>query len=51
MKELGKSTIRKVAEEYGKDAGYLEDLVRDMESDGIRVDKQDLIDMIVNGDC
>ena len=51
MKELKKSIIKKVAKEYGMDAGYLEDLVRDMESDGILVDEQDIRDMIVNGDC
>ena len=51
MKELSKKKIREVAKEYGKDAGYLEDIVRDMEGDGIRVEKEDLIDMVVNGDC
>ncbi len=51
MKELSKKAIREVAKEYGKDAGYLEDIVRDMEGDGIRVEKEDLIDMVANGDC
>ena len=51
MKELSKKKIREVAKEYGKDAGSLEDIVRDMEGDDIRVEKEDLIDMVVNGDC
>lgn len=50
-KELTKKAIREVAKEYGMDAGYLEDIVRDMEGDGIKGDKQDLIDMVINGDC
>ena len=51
MKELKKAVIKKVAAEYGMDADYLEDIVRDMESDGIEVSGQDLADMIENGDC
>lgn len=51
MKELKKLIIKKVAAEYGMDADYLEDTVRDMENDGILVSRDDLVDMIVNGDC
>jgi hypothetical protein len=51
MKELKKSIIKKVAAEYGMDADYLKDTVRDMENDGILVSRDDLVDMIVNGDC
>lgn len=51
MKELKKSIIKKVAAEHGMDADYLEDIVRDMESDGIQVSREDLTDMIINGDC
>lgn len=50
-KGLTKKAIRETAKKYGMDAAYLEDLVRDMEDDGIRVDLQDLEDMIINGDC
>lgn len=49
-KRLTKKAIKEVAKEYGMDAGYLEDIVRDMEGDGIKVAKEDLIDMVVNGD-
>ncbi len=51
MKELKKAVIREVAAGYGMEADYLEDIVRDMESDGIEVSRQDLADMIENGDC
>lgn len=51
MKELKKTVIKEVADRYGMEADYLEDIVRDMEGDGIQVRRQDLIDMIENGDC
>ena len=51
IRELSKTAIRRIAKEYAQDAIYLEDLVRDMEDEGIKVEEQDLIDMIINGDC
>ena len=51
MRELAKKVIKEVAKEYKMDAGYLEDIVRDMEGDGILVDRDLLSDMIENGDC
>lgn len=50
MKELARNIIEKIAEEYERDADYLEDVVRDHEDDGIEVDEDWLIDMIENCD-
>ena len=50
MKNITKKQIEALAAEYGKDADYLEDIVLDMESEGIRVDATDLEDMLANDD-
>ena len=46
----GKIDALRIAKEYGYDPQYLEDQVLDWESDGIRVDAQDLEDYCANGD-
>lgn len=44
MKNITKKELNRIAKEYGYDPQYLEDQVLDWESDGIRVDAQDLED-------
>ena len=50
MKNITKKELNRIAKEYGYDPQYLEDQVLDWESDGIRVDAQDLEDYCANGD-
>ena len=50
MKNITKKELKRIAKEYGYDPQYLEDQVLDWESDGIRVDAQDLEDFCANGD-
>lgn len=50
MKNITKKELNRIAKEYGYDPQYLEDQVIDWESDGIRVDVQDLEDYCANGD-
>lgn len=50
MKNITKKELNRIAKEYGYDSQYLEDQVIDWESDGIRVDVQDLEDYCANGD-
>ncbi len=50
MKNITKKELNRIAKEYGYDPQYIEDQVHDWESDGIRVDAQDLEDYCANGD-
>ena len=50
MKNITKKELNRIAKEYRYDPQYLEDQVLDRESDGIRVDAQDLEDYCANGD-
>ena len=50
MKNITKKELNRIAKEYGYDPQYLEDQVLDWESDGIKVDAQDLEDYCANGD-
>lgn len=50
MKNITKKELERLARKYGRDAGDLEDIVVDMEGDGIRVDATDLEDFLANGD-
>ena len=50
MKNITKKELKRLATEYGRDAQELEDYILDMESDGIRVDAQNLEDFFANGD-
>jgi hypothetical protein len=50
MKNITKKELNRIAKEYSYDLQYLEDQVLDWESDGIRVDAQDLEDFCANGD-
>lgn len=47
---MTKKDIKEVAKKYGMDWEDLADMVEDMRSDGIKVTKDDLVDMIENGD-
>jgi len=50
MKNITKKELNRIAKEYGYDLQYLEDQVLDWESDGIRVDAQDLQEYCANDD-
>ena len=50
MKNITKKELERLAKEYGRDAGELEDYIIDMEGDGIRVDAENLEDFLANGD-
>jgi len=50
MQNITKKALKAIAKEYGRDAAELEDYIIDMEGDGIRVDEQDLRDMLNNDD-
>ena len=50
MKNISKKELERLAKEYGRDAGELEDYIIDMEGDGIRVDEENLEDFLANGD-
>ena len=50
MKNITKKKLNHIAKKYDYDPQYLEDQVLDWESDGIRVDAQDLEDFCANGD-
>ena len=50
MKNITKKELNRIAKKYSYDPQYLEDQVLDWESDGIRVDAQDLEDFCANGD-
>ena len=50
MKNITKKELKRLANEYGRDAQELEDYILDMESDGIRVDATNLEDFLANGD-
>ena len=50
MKNITKKELNRIAKEYGYDPQYLEDQVLDWESDGIKVDAQELEDYCANGD-
>ena len=50
MKNITKKELNRIAKEYGYDPQYLVDQVLDWESDGIRVDAQNLEDYCANGD-
>ena len=50
MKNITKKELNRIAKESGYDLQYLEDQVLDWESDGIRVDAQDLQEYCANDD-
>ena len=50
MKDISKKELERLAKEYGRDAGELEDYILDMEGDGIRVTAGNLEDFLANGD-
>ena len=45
-----KKDIKEIAKKYGLDPDSIQDIVNDMESDGIRVTKEDIEDMYLNDD-
>ena len=42
--------IKEIAKKYDLDPVDIQDIVNDMESDGIRVTREDIEDMYLNGD-
>ena len=49
-KRINKKDIKEIAKKYGLDPDSIQDIVNDMESDGILVTKEDVEDMYLNGD-
>ena len=49
MEQITRKDIDRLAKEYGYDAGYLTDVVADMEGDGILVTAEMLEDYICDG--
>ena len=49
MEQITRKDIERLAREYGCDAGYLMDVVLDMEGDGILVTAEMIEDYILDG--
>ncbi len=49
-KRINKKDIKEIAKKYDLDPIDIQDIVNDMESDGILVTKEDIEDMYLNGD-
>ena len=49
MEQIPRKDSERLAREYGCDAGYLMDVVLDMEGDGIRVAAEMIEDYILDG--
>ena len=49
-RKITKKDIKEIAKKYDLDPIEIQDIVNDMESDGIRVTKEDIEDMYLNGD-
>ena len=49
-RKITKKDIKEIAKKYDLDPIDIQDIVNDMESDGILVTKEDIEDMYLNGD-
>ena len=49
-RKITKKDIKEIAKKYDLDPVDIQDIVNDMESDGIRVTREDIEDMYLNGD-
>ena len=49
-RKITKKDIKEIAKKYRLDPTDIQDVVTDMESDGILVTKEDIEDMYLNGD-
>ena len=49
-RKITKKDIKEIAKKYDFDPVEIQDIVNDMESDCIRVTKEDIEDMYLNGD-
>ena len=49
-RKITKKDIKEIAKKYDLDPIWIQDIVNDMESDGIRVTRGDIEDMYLNGD-
>jgi hypothetical protein len=49
-RKITKKDIKEIAKKYDLDPVDIQDIVEDMESDGIRVTREDIEDMYLNGD-
>ena len=49
-RKITKKDIKEIAKKYDLDPIEIQDIVNDMESDGIRVTKEDIEDMYLNSD-
>ena len=49
-RKITKKDIKEIAKKYGLNHDSIQDIVNDMESDGIRVTKEDIEDMYLNDD-
>ena len=49
-RKITKKDIKEIAKKYDLDPIEIQDIVNDMESDGIRVTKEDIEYMYLNGD-
>ena len=49
-RKITKKDIKEIAKKYDLDPIDIQDIVEDMESDGIRVTREDIEDMYLNGD-